>query len=514
MYPGAYGSGGRTSKKNSGSSSNNSNNNNNNNNQPYPPQQSQQGPPAGNFNQAGFNPYGVNNQYVPQGGYNQGPYGGPYGGPPPPYGPPYGAPGYGQPGPYGQPGYGQQGYGQPGPYGPPPPQGSYGSQGPYGTPYGAPPQGPQGGYGYNGNYGQQPYNGPGDPYLATPYQGQQPYNNQYNQQQQQPYNTPAPNSAPTYYQPPAEYYQQHKISNCQGNKKALLIGINYIGQQYQLSGCINDVQHIKEVITTKFGFSDSPDKMVILTDDQKDPTKIPTRKNMLNAMRWLVQGCQPGDSLFFHYSGHGSQKKDQDGDEVDGYDETILPVDYKKSGQIIDDEMNAIMVRPLPEGVRLTAIFDSCHSGTALDLPYVYADDGKLVVQKGPSSIKMLTDTINSFATGNVLGIINNVISFAESDKIKKNSAKAKKKTEETKSTFADVIMFSGCKDSQTSADTKINSLATGAMSYAFIKAVMTNNDLSYLQLLKETKKHLVNYSQKPQLSSGRLMDMNQKFIM
>jgi hypothetical protein len=488
MYPGAYGSGGRTSKKNSGSGNNNSNSNNNN--QPYP----QQGPPP-NFNQAGFNPYGRNNQYGPQGGgYNQGGYNqGPYGGPPPP-GP------YGPPPPFGGPGFNQ------GPYGGPPPPGPYG-------PYGAPPPGP-GGFGFNGGYGQQPYNGPGDPYLATPYQGQQPYNSQYNQQQQQPYNMPAPNSAPVLYQPPAEYYQQHKISNCRGNKKALLIGINYIGQQYQLSGCINDVQHIKEVITTKFGFSEAPDKMVVLTDDQKDPTKIPTRKNMLNAMKWLVQGCRPGDSLFFHFSGHGSQKKDQDGDEVDGYDETILPVDYKKSGQIIDDEMNAIMVRPLPEGVRLTAIFDSCHSGTALDLPYVYADDGKLVVQKGPSSVKMLTDTINSFATGDVMGIINNVINFAESDKIKKNSAKAKKKTEETKSTFADVIMFSGCKDSQTSADTKVNSLSTGAMSYAFIKAVMTNNNLSYLQLLKETKKHLVNYSQKPQLSSGRLMDMNQKFIM
>jgi len=99
-------------------------------------------------------------------------------------------------------------------------------------------------------------------------------------------------------------------------------------------------------------------------------------------------------------------------------------------------------------------------------------------------------------------------------DKLKKNSSKAKKKTEETRSTFADVIMFSGCKDNQTSSDTKINNVSTGAMSYAFIKAVMTNNNLTYLQLLKETKKHLVNFSQKPQLSSGRLMDMNQKFIM
>jgi len=476
MYPGAYGSGGKTSNKRHNSNSNKSSN------APYPPQGGP--PPQGGL--AGFNPYGVNNQYG-QGGYNQGGYN------QPPYPGPGGPPPYGAPGPYGAPPPGPYGPPPPGPYGPPPP-GPYGPPGGYGQPY--------------GGYGQQPYNGPGDPYLATPYQG---YNNN---QQPQPYNMPAPNSAPVFYQPPTEYYQQHQISNCNGNKKALLVGINYIGQQYQLSGCINDVKHIKEVLITQFGFVDTPDKMIILTDDQKDPLKIPTRKNMLNAMKWLVQGCRPGDSLFFHFSGHGSQKKDQDGDEVDGYDETILPVDYKKSGQIVDDEMNSILVRPLPEGVRLTAIFDSCHSGTALDLPYVYADDGKLVVQKGPSTLQMVNDTINSFAMGDVMGIFSGIKNLAESDKIKKNSSKAKKKTEETRSTFADVIMFSGCKDSQTSADTKINNLATGAMSYAFIKAIMSNKNMSYLQLLKETKKHLANYSQKPQLSSGRLMDMNQKFIM
>lgn len=43
-------------------------------------------------------------------------------------------------------------------------------------------------------------------------------------------------------------------------------------------------------------------------------------------MSWLVQGAQPNDALFFHYSGHGGQAKDLDGDEDDGYDETIYPV--------------------------------------------------------------------------------------------------------------------------------------------------------------------------------------------
>jgi metacaspase-1 len=89
------------------------------------------------------------------------------------------------------------------------------------------------------------------------------------------------------------------------------------------------------------------------------------------AMYWLVQGCLAGDSLVLHYSGHGGQQKDENGDEVDGFDETILPLDFEQEGVILDDEINEIIVRPLPRGVKLHAIVDACHSGTVLDLPFV-----------------------------------------------------------------------------------------------------------------------------------------------
>lgn len=88
-------------------------------------------------------------------------------------------------------------------------------------------------------------------------------------------------------------------------------------------------------------------------------------------MNWLVQGCQQGDSLVFHYSGHGARLLNYNGDELDGFDETICPLDYESEGIIIDDEINATVVRPLPEGVTLHAIIDACHSGTVLDLPFL-----------------------------------------------------------------------------------------------------------------------------------------------
>lgn len=82
-----------------------------------------------------------------------------------------------------------------------------------------------------------------------------------------------------------------------------------------------------------------------------------------------MQDCQPEDSLVFHYSGHGKRKKNNTGDEVAGYDEYLCPLDFKTRELISDNEINAIIVRPLR--VKLHAFIDACHSGTALDLPFL-----------------------------------------------------------------------------------------------------------------------------------------------
>merc|ERR1719353_157106 len=86
---------------------------------------------------------------------------------------------------------------------------------------------------------------------------------------------------------------------------------------------------------------------------------------------WLAADARPGDVLFFHFSGHGAQEEDPHGYEEDGMNETILPVDFQRTGMISDDEIAEKLVHRLPEGVRLTALMDSCHSGSGLDLPFV-----------------------------------------------------------------------------------------------------------------------------------------------
>lgn len=244
---------------------------------------------------------------------------------------------------------------------------------------------------------------------------------------------------------PQDYSFQY--SNCTGRRKALLIGINYFGQKNQLQGCINDVHNMTAFLTQNYGYA--KEDMVILTDDQQNQMSIPTKENMFRAMNWLVKDAQPNDSLFFHYSGHGGQTEDLDGDEEDGYDQVIYPVDYNTAGHIVDDDMHAIMVTPLQPGVRLTAIFDSCHSGTALDLPYVYSTQGLL---KEPNLAKAaaqgLLGVATSYNSGDLAGVATQVKSFLRKattgeDAYRRNMA--------VKTSPADVVMWSGSKDDQTS---------------------------------------------------------------
>lgn len=294
-----------------------------------------------------------------------------------------------------------------------------------------------------------------------------------------------------------------------GRKKSLLIGINYTGTAAELRGCVADVARVRKFITSVFGFPETPDSMVILTDDQRDRNKLPTKTNIISACRWLVEGARPGDSLFLHFSGHGGQAVDTDGDEVDGYDETILPLDYKTAGQIVDDDLNIILVKPLPPGVKLTVLFDSCHSGTALDLPYIYNVNGQIERPMEPGSGHVGGADILGMGISLLLG---GNVKFPRRNRVHR----AQIKTEMTKGSAADVVMFSSCRDDQTSADASISGIgSTGAMSFAFIEVLSKNKVLTYRELLSRVREILrTRFSQVPQLSSSHPMDMSQYFLM
>ncbi|KAL6008523.1 Metacaspase-1 [Asimina triloba] len=257
-----------------------------------------------------------------------------------------------------------------------------------------------------------------------------------------------PSSSPYAHAPPGPLPLAH------GRKKAVICGISYRFSRHELKGCINDAKCMRHLLVNRFKFPES--SIIMLTEEETDPYRIPTKHNLRMALYWLVQGCQPGDSLVFHYSGHGSRQRNYNGDEVDGYDETLCPLDFETQGMIVDDEINTTIVRPLPRGVRLHAIIDACHSGTVLDLPflcrmnrsgqYVWEDHRpRSGVWKGTSG--------------------------------------------------GDVISFSGCDDDQTSADTSALSriASTGAMTFCFIQAIERGQGTTYGSMLNSMRSTIRN---------------------
>jgi metacaspase-1 len=156
-----------------------------------------------------------------------------------------------------------------------------------------------------------------------------------------------------------------------GRRKALLIGINYTGSPHMLKGCQQDVRNMIPFLLSR-GFTSDPQSMVILADDRSGPF-YPTGYNILTAMDWLVS--EPNCSLFLHYSGHGGQTPDTTGDREGGFDDTICPVDFVVNGQIGSDVLHRRLVSAMAPGCQMHVLFDCCHSGSAIELPYVYRTD-------------------------------------------------------------------------------------------------------------------------------------------
>lgn len=164
------------------------------------------------------------------------------------------------------------------------------------------------------------------------------------------------------------------VNHPSGTKRAVLVGINYTGHNPgELSGCHNDVINIGKYLNNCLGFDER--NMRVLMDDNRH--EEPTASNIYRAMDWITSVSEPGDTVWFHYSGHGGRLVDDDGDEADGYDETLCPIDYEHAGQIRDDDLLKHLVKPMKQGVLMTCLMDCCHSGTVLDLPYNFTADGR-----------------------------------------------------------------------------------------------------------------------------------------
>ena len=154
-----------------------------------------------------------------------------------------------------------------------------------------------------------------------------------------------------------------------GKVKGLFIGIGYAGQPSALKSSCADVGVILDTLKhIQFPLKEA----AILVDDPKfkGASGLPTRENIIQHMLWLVKDAKAGDVLFFHYSGHaGATKSLSDDDPTSA---TLVPSDFETAGMIADDDIFEILVRSLPEGVRMTIVMDCAEGSGMIDLPFAY----------------------------------------------------------------------------------------------------------------------------------------------
>ncbi len=276
-------------------------------------------------------------------------------------------------------------------------------------------------------------------------------------------------------------------------KKSLLIGINYTGSQHALRGCHQDVENVAQFLSYR-GYSSDPRDQVILRDDKGGPF-YPSSHNMLAAMDWLVS--EPGTCCFLHYSGHGGQVKDPDGDRDSGFDDTIVPVDFERAGQITSDTLHRHLVSRLPPNSSLFVIFDCCHSGSAIELPFVYRtdDEGNMNLVDGikqgmglfAGASHLIQGGFDSSKMGEAKQLYSEAQGFFKSLRLGGShdgpGANEEHFQEDWVSERKYVTMFSGCRDDQTSADANIAGMASGAMSWAFLQVMKNVSSPSYAQV-------------------------------
>jgi len=253
-------------------------------------------------------------------------------------------------------------------------------------------------------------------------------------------------------------------------KKALLVGLNHYPDPINsLRGCLNDVSQVHALIRSRFGFFEKD--IVTLTDARA------TTRSIVNQLHWLVGGASAGDVLLFHYSGHGSQVDDADGDETDDrLDEILCPYDLDWDDPFTDDDLYAI-VKDLPAGVNLTVLLDCCHSGTGLRLLERESVDGEtwtiprfLEAPRRPRAGRLRLQTLRRFGV---------------------------------RATERGAILIAGCRSDQVAADAFIERDYHGAFTYYLCKALEESHcAVSYAAVIQRVRRLLAEhgYDQVPQL--------------
>lgn len=230
------------------------------------------------------------------------------------------------------------------------------------------------------------------------------------------------------------------------HKRAFMVGISHYdtaltGYQWNNINGAEDVKLLSPILK-KQGFD-----LTSLTDEQA------TYDNIIHQMSQFVSKTRKSDIVYIHFSTHGQPVEDLDGDEADGWDEAIVPIDayklYKKGvyegkKHLIDDQLNQY-VKKLREKIGasgfLYVIIDACHAGT---------------------SSRANDETIRGTKVG-----------FTYNNKVFKPSTNKKSHYRiDTSSKMANVLFIEACRPDQVNMEIKVGDKRYGPLSYNIAQAL------------------------------------------
>jgi hypothetical protein len=276
-------------------------------------------------------------------------------------------------------------------------------------------------------------------------------------------------------------------------KTAVLIGVNrYRVPGADLRGCVNDVNNMKKLLTSRYGFK--PADIRVLTDFGATKTAIET------AISSLIRRARRGDIVLVHYSGHGSNVPDNDGDEADKRDEILCPTDLDWKDPLRDDWLRKTF-DSVREGVSLTVITDCCHSGTITRV--IQPPDAPSMERFLPSPWDLVAGESGRSLRGKVR------------ETLRRSTKASRRKRDIVPVGEMPETLITGCRDNQTSADAWINSSYNGALTYYLVEALSTaRQPMTYREAhdLTSAKLKAAGFDQVPQLE-GKKVRLDEPFL-
>ena len=249
------------------------------------------------------------------------------------------------------------------------------------------------------------------------------------------------------------------------------MGINkYATPGNNLRGCVADVQDMYNLLTNVYHLKQK--NIRVLTDQRA------TKNAIISNLQWLIDSSSKNDEAIYYHSGHGTQIRDVNGDELtDQLDECLVTYDFNWHDALTDDVIHNLF-KKLKRGAFLSMVCDTCHSGS---MTRGFAHPG---YNRTPKTITPPFD-----------------IQCRMDDRLSVNHMGRSDKKPDTQRH----ILLSGCQDNQFSQEALIGGQIRGALTYFLTSHLRSNRGSNWAQLHLAVCKALNKngYTQRPNLAGS-----------